>query len=109
MSFAVTSDQSRAVNAENCVKTLQRDIVNKHIICPLQKAGIYRDYRYKPLHRHACRHGNCLLLRDTHVEKPFGVFHGKLIKPCTGRHRCRYRDYVFIILGDPDEFIAENR
>ena len=77
MGFTVVADDARPVHTENDVQLLQGNVVQEHVIGPLQKTGVNGEHRDQPLLRHACRHGDSVPFGDTHIEKPGGKMLGK--------------------------------
>src|SRR3990167_9665340 len=61
MRGAVSAYYPCPVNGHNYRKVLQADIVQYFIVGPLQKSGIYGNYRYKSFLCKACRKGQGML------------------------------------------------
>ncbi len=94
------------VDQEEHRQVLQADIHHHLIVGPLHKGIINGNHRTHASGRKAGRHGNSVLLRDSHVKQPFGE--SSLERCKTGRicHRgCDGHD-TLIFFGKAGEQLA---
>ena len=106
MRFTVTANDSRTVDTENHVQLLQSNIVQKHVICSLQKAGINSKNRQKTLLCHAGCHGNRMTLCNSDVEETVRKMLGKVKQAGAVRHGGSYGSNSSVCRGKHAKFFS---
>ena len=86
MGLAVGAHQSGTVHPQHHMEALEGDVVDQHIIAPLQEAGVHRKDRQHPLTGKARRHGGAMALRDAHIEEAVRVGPGEVAEARAVRH-----------------------
>ncbi len=83
---AVLADETPAIEAEDDVEVLQRDVHDELVVCTLQERGVDGHDRQAAAERHAGGEADSVLLGDAHIEETVRVLLGEPVKPGAGRH-----------------------
>ena len=107
--LAVGPHQTGAVHGKDHVELVQRHVLCQHVVAPLQKAVVHREYRQHALLGHARRHGHCVPLGDADIEKPAGMGSGKGRQACALRHGCRDGADMRVLVRQHLQLLPEHR
>mmetsp|Transcript_57071 Transcript_57071/g.48165 ORF Transcript_57071/g.48165 Transcript_57071/m.48165 type:complete len:300 (-) Transcript_57071:1156-2055(-) len=89
MRGAVIANETGAINHEAHWQTLNDDVVHKLIIPALQEGRVDGAEGLEPLHCHARRESNGMLLGDAHIKRAFREKTPEVVEACSSRHCCR--------------------
>ena len=108
MGFAVSADQSGAVNAQRDMQPFQRDIMRQHVIAALQERGIDRENGNHALSGKSGGHRNAVPLGDCHIEEAFRERLRERVQPGSVGHGGGNGADAWIFRGAFEQGFAEN-
>lgn len=108
VSRAVFAYQSGAVDGEQHVEVLYRDVVDQLIVTTLQEGRIDRHHRLAAFAGHTGSQGHCVLFGDGHVEVTLGEAFAERDQVRTFLHRRRDADQPCVSVGHVTDPLAEH-
>ncbi|RML72640.1 hypothetical protein ALQ91_05472 [Pseudomonas syringae pv. syringae] len=108
VSRAVFAYQSGAVDGEQYVEVLYRDVVDQLIVATLQEGRIDRHHRLAAFAGHTGSQGHCVLFGDGHVEVTLGEAFAERDQVRTFLHRRRDADQPCVSVGHVTDPLAEH-
>src|ERR1700694_4797998 len=88
----VVAAQSGAVHAKRDVQSLNRHVVNGHVVSALEERGINRQKRFQSLRSKSAGEERCMLFRDSDIVVTVGMRFLKMGEASSTRHRRRDRN-----------------
>ena len=105
---AVLAHQPRAIDAEDDVQVLHRDVVDDLVEAALEEGGVDGGERDQPARREPGREGDAVLLGHADVEEARGMLLRERLEPGVVGHRRRHRHHLGQLHRDLDRGFAEH-